>query len=61
MAAIGNDTGPMHIVAAAGCRSLVLFSNESDPRLCAPGGPNVTVVRRATLADLPVDEVEAAV
>lgn len=24
--AVGNDTGPMHLLAAAGCRSVVLFS-----------------------------------
>ena len=36
--AIGNDTGPMHLIAAAGCPSLVLFSDESDPRRCAPRG-----------------------
>lgn len=57
--AVGNDTGPMHLIAAAGCRSVVLFSAESDPALCAPRGL-VTVVRRDRLAELPVDEVEAA-
>ena len=60
VAAIGNDTGPMHIIAAAGCRSLVLFSHGSDPKLCAPRSPNVTVLRRERLADLAVDEVTDA-
>ena len=55
-AAVGNDTGPMHLAAAAGCRSVVLFSEESDPALCAPRGP-VTILRRPDLADLAVDEV----
>jgi ADP-heptose:LPS heptosyltransferase len=59
VAAIGNDTGPMHLIAAAGCRSLVLFSAESDPALCAPRG-EVTVLRRDQLAELPVSEVVAA-
>ena len=58
--AVGNDTGPMHIAAAVGCRSVVLFSNESDPALCAQRGPDVTILRRPSLADLPVAEVEAA-
>lgn len=58
-ASLGNDTGPMHLIAAGGCPSVVLFSHESDPALCAPRG-NVTVLRRPTLAELGVDEVEAA-
>lgn len=59
-AAIGNDTGPMHLLAAAGCRSLALFSGESDPTLCAPRGAAVAVLRREVLADLPVAAVRAA-
>jgi ADP-heptose:LPS heptosyltransferase len=55
--AVGNDTGPMHLLAAAGCRSVVLFSADSDPALCAPRGQSVTVLRRASLADLPLDDV----
>ncbi len=34
--AVGNDTGPMQIAAAAGVPSLILFSAESDPALSAP-------------------------
>lgn len=60
-AAVGNDTGPMHIAAAVGCPSVALFSAESDPALCGQRGPDVTVLRRSSLTDLPVDEVEAAV
>jgi ADP-heptose:LPS heptosyltransferase len=59
-AAIGNDTGPMHLIAAAGCPCVVLFSAESDPALCAPRG-TVTVLRRPNIAELTVDEVAAAV
>jgi ADP-heptose:LPS heptosyltransferase len=57
--AIGNDTGPMHLAAVAGCPSLVLFSHDSDPGLCAPRGPAVTVLRRPDLADLCISEVLA--
>jgi ADP-heptose:LPS heptosyltransferase len=57
--AVGNDTGPMHILATAGCRSAVLFSKASDPALTAPRGPDVTVLQRPDLADLSVDEVIA--
>lgn len=59
-AAAGNDTGPMHIAAAVGCPSLVLFSAESDPALCGQRGRAVAYLRRPVLADLAVDEVEAA-
>ena len=52
---IGNDTGPMHVAAAAGRPTIVLYSNESDPDLCAPRGQNVTTIREANLSDLSVD------
>lgn len=55
--AVGNDTGPMHLIAAADCPSLVLFSEESDPTLVAPRGASVTVLRRPLLRDLPVSDV----
>ena len=58
--AIGNDSGPMHIAAVAGCRSVVLFSSDSDPALTAPRGKSVTVLRREFLTDLPVCDVLAA-
>lgn len=55
--ALGNDTGPMHLVSAAGCRCVVLFSAASDPALCAPRGASVEIIRRQSLADLGVAEV----
>ncbi|MDP6787445.1 MAG: glycosyltransferase family 9 protein [Rhodospirillales bacterium] len=58
--AVGNDTGPMHLTAAAGCPSVVLYSDASDPALCAQRGRDVTIVRRPQLADLPVEKVTAA-
>ncbi len=57
--AIGNDTGPMHLVVAAGCSATVLYSAASDPALTAPRGANVTILRRPNLADLAVEEVAA--
>ncbi|MCE2509670.1 MAG: glycosyltransferase family 9 protein [Alphaproteobacteria bacterium] len=56
-AAVGNDTGPMHLIATAGCPAVALFSGASDPALCAPRGRQVTVLRRGTLATLTPDEV----
>ncbi len=59
-AAVGNDTGPMHLIAAAGCPTLVLFSDASDPALCSPRGPAVRIQHRPDLGNLAVEEVEAA-
>jgi ADP-heptose:LPS heptosyltransferase len=56
---IGNDTGPMHLLAAAGAPAVSLFSDDSDPDLCAPRG-KVRVIRCADLADLEVAPVLAA-
>lgn len=58
--AVGNDTGPMHLIALAGCPSLVLYSHASDPALCAPRGPRVAILRKPRLAELGLEEVEAA-
>jgi len=58
--AIGNDTGPMHVIAAANCPSTVLFSSASDPVRAAPMGASVTVRRAENLADLSVESVLAS-
>ena len=58
--AVGNDTGPTHLIAAAGCPTLALFGPESDPALCAPRGPAVSVLRQDSLAGLPVAAVRTA-
>ncbi len=58
--AVGNDTGPMHLIAAAGCPSVVLFSRDSDPALTSPRGRSVSVLRRPDLADLDLCSVLAA-
>ena len=57
--AVGNDTGPMHLIAATGCPSLVLYSSASDPALCAQRGPYVRILQKPNLADVSVEEVEA--
>jgi ADP-heptose:LPS heptosyltransferase len=55
--AVGNDTGPMHLISAAGCPSIVLFSHDSDPALCAPVGPAIAILRKESLTSLSVGEV----
>lgn len=59
-AALGNDTGPMHIIAVAECPSVVLYSQDSDPALCAQRGPKVTILRREKMDEIQADEVMAA-
>ncbi|MFN3511752.1 MAG: glycosyltransferase family 9 protein [Phenylobacterium sp.] len=58
--AVGNDTGPLHLAAAAGAPTVVLFSKASDPALSAPRG-HVAVLQADRLADLAVSEVMQAV
>ncbi len=58
--AVGNDSGPMHVAAIAGCPTVVLYSAESDPALCAQRGAQVKILRRDHLADLSIEEVTGA-
>ena len=59
--AIGNDTGPMHAFSMSGCNSLVLFSDDSNPKRCAPRSINkkklVKIIQKNDLRNLTVDEV----
>ncbi len=57
--AVGNDTGPMHLLVAAGAPATVLYSAVSDPGLTAPRGPRVSVLQRKSLGDLGAEEVAA--
>ena len=57
--AVGNDTGPLHLAAAAGAPTIVLFSKASDPTLSAPRG-RVAILQAENLADLPVAQVAQA-
>jgi ADP-heptose:LPS heptosyltransferase len=59
--AIGNDTGPMHLIAATGCPSVVLFSRDSEPALHAPRGASVALLQRPDLGQLDAGTVLAAV
>ncbi len=55
--AIGNDTGPMHIIGPTNCPSIVLFSGHSDPERHAPLGDNIQTIQKDNIADISVDQV----
>ena len=55
--AVGNDTGPMHLIATAGCAAITLFSADSNPSQCAPSGRWTRILQRPDLADLAVETV----
>ncbi|HQT38400.1 MAG TPA: glycosyltransferase family 9 protein [Acidocella sp.] len=61
--AVGNDTGPMHMAAAMGVTSLVMFSSASNPTLTAPRYPDggwPAILQAPHLAGLSVAQVVAA-
>ncbi len=54
--AVGNDTGPVHLVAAAGAPTIVLFSSASDPAISGPRG-HVTVFQAPDLKTVAVETI----
>jgi ADP-heptose:LPS heptosyltransferase len=56
-ATVGNDTGPTHMAAAAGCPTLALFGADSDPALAAPRGPAAAWLRQVPLDSMTVPQV----
>jgi ADP-heptose:LPS heptosyltransferase len=60
LAAVGNDTGPMHVISLSGAPSIVLYSHESNPGLCAQRGSAVKILRSSKLSEVPFEDVFAA-
>jgi ADP-heptose:LPS heptosyltransferase len=54
---IGNDTGPTHLAAAVGAKTLALISGRVNAVWSAPKGPFVAVLQAEPLADVPADKV----
>lgn len=55
--AVGNDTGPMHLIAPTGCPVIVLFSGHTDPVRHGPKGAQVRIVQKDNLDDLTPDDL----
>ena len=56
--AIGNDTGPAHLAALAGCPIVALFcTQESSPALSAPVGKSVKIIQADNLENVSMTDV----
>lgn len=55
--AVGNDTGPMHMIAPTGCPSVILFSQHSTPVRHAPKGPHLKWIQTDNLPTLDSETV----
>lgn len=61
-AAVGDDSGPMHIAAAAGAPCVVLYAADQETALVAPRGrAGVLKLLAPDLGDLPVGDVIRAI
>ena len=58
--AIGNDTGPMHLIGSTGTPCLVLFSKHSSPLMHKPVGTAVSVLQEDNLDELTPETVYEA-
>ena len=58
---IGNDTGPMHIIALTKCPTTAIFSTASFPEKAAPKGKHIKLLIRERLEDLSLDEVVSSI
>ena len=57
MGTIGNDTGPIHLIAATGCRTLALFSGHSNAIKHTPQGAHASIMQVPNLQDLSAKDV----
>lgn len=61
VAVVGNDTGPLHILAAMKLPTLVLWSKASSPDVYAPKGHHVHIAYEEDLKNLSLDRVKKLV
>lgn len=55
--AIGNDTGPMHLIGPTGCKTIILFSGSSNPQCHKPLGDNIHTLQKDDMNDITVNDV----
>lgn len=55
--AVGNDTGPMHIISLSNCPTVVLYSSDSNPALCGQSGEKVAHLRADNIQAITVEQV----
>ena len=58
---VGNDTGPTHMLAAAHTRGVALFGSNHSPAANTGIGEIYQIVEKATVKDISVPEVLAAI
>ena len=57
---IGNDTGPMHLIAKVAkkkSKKIILFGQDSNPLLCAPRGEGVIIIKKDSITEISVNHV----
>ena len=58
---IGNDTGPMHLLVSCSddkISKIVLFGGGSDPKLCAPIGKNVIIIKENNINAIKTENIK---
>ena len=56
---VGNDTGPTHLAAAVGARTIALMSDKVDPLWSCPKGPKTTWLGGVPTTEITVEKVWA--
>ncbi|MFP4098602.1 MAG: glycosyltransferase family 9 protein [Alphaproteobacteria bacterium] len=56
--AIGNDTGPMHLIGPTNCPAIVLFPAHGNPAKHAPNGANIHALQQDGLTPVSVQQVK---
>lgn len=54
---IGNDTGPTHLAAAVGAKTVALMSEKVDPHWSSPRGPRTVWLQGKPIGALSIEEV----
>lgn len=57
VAVIGNDTGPMHIMAPTGVKTIVIMGPLSNPKRHYPLGDNVVILHKDVLKEIETGQV----